>query len=191
MKGEQKPTGVKPVTTTGQADVRLLKEFNQRYRKVIAGYFSKRVDNTADVDDLVQEVFLRLTGRANLSRIDQIGAYIFTTAANVLRDHFRRIGSRQTDCHDSLDDHVESGKDSSDVFSPERVLLGREALEKLITALEELPDRTRQIYLLSRFERLKYPEIAKRVGLSVRGVRFHMVKAKAHMAKCMELSKQC
>jgi RNA polymerase sigma-70 factor (ECF subfamily) len=66
-------------------------------------------------------------------------------------------------------------------ISPERVLQGRQAVTALRTALEELPQRTRAIFLLHRFEGLKYKEIARRLGISSSSVEKHMMAAIKHV----------
>ncbi len=71
-------------------------------------------------------------------------------------------------------------------LSPERVLLGSEQLERAIAALEELSESTRQVFVLRRYEGMRHEEIAAQLGMSVSGVRFHMEKAKAHLARRLE-----
>jgi len=74
-------------------------------------------------------------------------------------------------------------------LSPERVLLGAEQLARAISALEELPENTRRVFVLRRYEGMRHEEIATHLGMSVSGVRFHMEKAKAHLARRLEQAK--
>ena len=112
-----------------------------RYRGVLKKYFEKRLRIAADVEDLVQEVFVRLAHRPDLASIERIDGYIFQVAANILRDRARREAARRVKLHDSYDDELHSTED----FSPERVLLGREQLARLMVALGELPAQTRHV----------------------------------------------
>ena len=52
-----------------------------------------------------------------------------------------------------------------------------EIIEKTITALNKLPEKCRAIFHLSRFEELKYQQIADQLNISIKTVETHMVKA--------------
>ena len=160
----------------------LIARLDARYRSALASFFLKRLPQGEDVDDLVQEVFIKLA-RTELAGVDRIDGYIFTTAANVLRDRLRRRSARAGGRHDAFHEELHA---PSDEISPERVLLGKVQLQRVIAALEELPERTRRIFLMRRYDGLPHAEIAAREGLSQSGVRKHIVKAVAHLAERMD-----
>ena len=162
-----------------QTDACVIEQLDARFRAPLAANFLKRAAPGEDVDDLVQEVFIRLT-RTNLTAVDRIDGYIFTTAANVLRDRFRRASVRGGGAHDTFDEKLH---DQQDAISPERVLLGKAQLQHVIAALEELPAKTRRIFLMRRFDGMRHSEIAKVEGLSQSGVRKHVMKAVAFLAE--------
>ncbi len=166
---------------SGQTDARMLEQLDARFRAPLASFFLKRIAPGEDVDDLVQEVFMRLT-RANLTAVDRVDGYIFTTAANVLRDRFRRTSVRGGRAHDSYDEGLHGTQDE---ISPERVLLGKAQLQRVIAALEDLPAKTRRIFLMRRFDGMRHSEIAKIERLSESGVRKHVMKAVAFLAERM------
>ncbi len=153
-----------------------------RFRSPLAGFFFKRVPDKTLVDDLVQEVFMRLIRRKSDEPIEKLEQYIFQTAANVLRDHARRQAVRQTGAHESFDEAVHPGSD----ISPERVIEGREQLALLTAAIKEMPERTRDIFVLRVLEKKKCAEVAQMMGLSTRAVEKHMVKAFAYVNHMME-----
>src|SRR5258708_1762969 len=163
-------------------DATFLADLDRRYRVPLIRYFGKRIREAYDVDDLVQEVFIRLVRQAAIESVQQIDSYVFQTAANVIRDRARRHAARHHREHDELS---ESDLPTNEL-SPERVLLGTEQLERAIAALEELSESTRQVFVLRRYEGMRYEEIAAHLGMSVSGVRFHMEKAKAHLARRLE-----
>ena len=70
----------------------------REYRPALTRFFRKRARQPADVDDLVQEVLLRLAVRGDGESIDQPEAYLMRTATNVWRDFLRgeckRFGRR-------------------------------------------------------------------------------------------------
>jgi RNA polymerase sigma-70 factor (ECF subfamily) len=135
-----------------------------QYGPALRRYFLRRADG-ADVDDLVQEVFLLMQARGSASDIENIEGYLFRTAANVLGMRRRRstwAWGRQED--------VEEVDGLADELSPERILIGREALDTMMAALRELPPRCANAFILYRFEHLPQEAIAKRMGISVKAV---------------------
>jgi RNA polymerase sigma factor (sigma-70 family) len=157
----------------------LLEELDRRFRRPLINYFEKRVRESYDIDDMVQEVFIRLSRRGSLADIDFLDSYVFETAANVMRDQVRRRVVRHAGDHQTIE---ESDLPTND-FSPERVLQGRQLLDRALKALHELPPRTREIFVLRLYEGLKQEEIAAAFSMSVDGVRFHLRRAKEHLAR--------
>ena len=157
-------------------DRRLLADLAERYGPAVRAYFARRISVSADVEDLCQEVFIRLLKRAELGAIDNAEGYIFQVAANVLRDRFRTAGRRLTVVGDVSDE--ESSLENEEL-SPERVLLGKEAVARMMRALLALPERTRMIVMLNRYELLSAREIAARLGVSVSLVEKEMMRATA------------
>lgn len=161
----------------------MLADLDRRYRAPLMRYFARRVREAFDIDDLVQEVFLRLAKRSQFETIENLEAYVFQIAASVIRDRGRRQITHRHSAHIVLD---EFSAPSSDI-TPERVLLGREALARLATALSELPTRTRDVFILRVLERRKYANVASDLGISIRAAEKHMAKALAHLGRILDL----
>jgi RNA polymerase sigma factor (sigma-70 family) len=147
-----------------------LDQLARRYYAPLMSFFRKRTRQTADVQDLVQQVFLRLAQYRDMEKIRNVEGYIFQTASNTLKDHARNAAVR----HRFLNQQIESDHPAHSEFSPERVLLGRESVALLTAALRKLPERTRDILTLRCFEGLKHAEIARLQGISVRAVEKHI-----------------
>jgi RNA polymerase sigma-70 factor (ECF subfamily) len=153
-----------------------------RFRAPLLSFFGKRARDRQEADDLVQELFCRLAARSGTLRMENPDAYIFQMAANLLRDHARRQSTRNA-ADRALS---EQSTTSFEEISPERVLLGRRRLAEVRKALAELPERTRAIFILHRFEELKYSEIAQRLGISKSSVEKHMMDAIRYMVERLE-----
>jgi RNA polymerase sigma factor (sigma-70 family) len=147
-------------------------------RTPLIGYFRKRVPQQDDVLDLVQEVFLRVSNRGALDDIANLRSYMFQVADSVLTDRQRRRVVRHSDAHVEFDPERMGEAE----IGPERILAGRDALQRALAALDQLPERTRTIFVLRRLEGMRYLDIAKRLGLSVSAVEKQMVRAVAHLA---------
>ena len=149
-----------------------------RFGGPLKSYFRKRVYVAEEAEDLVQEVFCRIAAQGGAERMENPEAYIFQVAANLLRDRARRESTRAS----AMREIGHRTEDFVEVLSPERVLQGKQGLADLDRALTELPARTRIIFVLHRFEELKYSEIARRLDISVSGVEKHMMEAIRHLA---------
>ena len=136
------------------------------------------------MDDLVQEVFLRLADGGRIESVEQPEAYLFRTAANLLIDRKRRQTARATEAHESYDEAVHGCAQES--LDPERALLGSQALEQLVAALHELPERTRTVWALYHLEDLSHAEISRRLGIAVSTIEKHMSRAGARLMKALE-----
>lgn len=165
--------------SSGEADTFAL--ISASFGPSLVRFFQRRVNDQAEVEDLVQEVFLRLVRRGSIDQIEKLGGYVFETAASVLQDRHRRRRSHASDAHDCFDPERHAGVD----FAPDRVLDGQERLRRASAALLELPERTRHVFVLRRIEGLRYQDVAKRLGLSVSAVEKHMQRAMQHLLQRM------
>jgi RNA polymerase sigma-70 factor (ECF subfamily) len=160
----------------------LFEALNRSFRPSLQRFFSRRVRNGSEIDDMVQEVFERLLKRGNVGGLEHLGGYVFQTAGSVLNDYLRRRRSHHAESHDEFDE----GRHGDVDFSPEHVLLERERLAHATAVLLDLPERTRVIFILRRLEGMKYLDIAARLGISVSAVEKHMERAVARLAVSLE-----
>ncbi len=168
-------------TRLSEDDAAAIERLCHNFHGALLRYFSRRTKNVDNIEDMVQEVFLRLIRRGGTSTLEQgnLNAYVFETASSVLRDRYRKRVTRCADAHEPFEDDRHSDED----FSPERVLQGKEQLAQAIVVLFELPERTRAIFVLRRIERLPFKDIAARLGISVSAVEKHMQRAIKHLAQ--------
>ena len=135
-----------------------------QYGPGVRRFLAKRV-SAAEVDDLVQEVFLSLQARSPGASIENVEGYLFRTAVSVLARQRRRKTWRWG--HQEL---LEGADDQFDELSPERILLSREAVGQVVAAIKRLPRRRAEAFALSRFQQLPNQEVARRMGISVKSV---------------------
>jgi RNA polymerase sigma-70 factor (ECF subfamily) len=164
---------------TSRAQARILDEINRRYREAVRRYFLKRIGDPAEAEDLTQDLMLRLAAKADLDRIEHTEAFLFTMAANLLRDR----GRRRRTAAKMLAELGGARSENFEVLSPERVLSGKEALHNLLKAQEQLDPRVRNVFILHRLEGMKYADIARLYGLSVSAIEKDIIKALAHLAR--------
>jgi RNA polymerase sigma factor (sigma-70 family) len=161
-----------------------LEELDRSFRAPLLAYFSRRVRDRSDAQDLTQEVFVRLANHPDRNNGDSIQAYVFTIAANLLRDRARSASTGRGRQHQSLDLLSDSDAISPSLTEdrdPERVLVGKEMLQDVLEALAELGERTRDFFILSRLESMSHRDIAMLHGVSVSAVEKHIMRATVHL----------
>src|SRR6185369_12165363 len=65
-------------------------QLSQRYWRPLLAFFSRRLSDQSEAEDLVQEVISRLLARSGRPSIRNPDAFVFQVATNLLRDHTRR-----------------------------------------------------------------------------------------------------
>jgi RNA polymerase sigma factor (sigma-70 family) len=125
---------------------------------------------------MIQEVFIRLATKES-AHVQSPDAYIFRTAVNLLRDRSRREKVRGLHRSEAL-----AADDAGvDFLDPLRVVSGRESLEDLTAALRDLPQMTRDIFVLYRLENVDKREIAEAFSISLSTLERHLARAMAHI----------
>lgn len=157
-----------------------LNDLYQTQAPKLLRYFARRADRQ-DANDLMQESFARFVdATAAADRvIEQPEAYLNRIATNLLRDRAKTALQR------SLARHVPADEES--LAGPDIVaaLEARDLLNRIQNALMRLGPKTRDIFLAHRVDGFSYSDIAKRTGLSVKGVEWHMTKAITHVDRVL------
>lgn len=152
------------------------------YSHKLFSFVFKILKNEAEVDDIVQEVFMKIwESRMKLEDYKLLNSYIFTIAYNNSIDLIRkRISNNKY-----LEHLKNSASINLTIISQFEFNELNSQVAKLIT---NLPDRQKQVYLLHREECLTYPEIAVQLGISKNTVENQMVKALKYLRQNMDNS---
>lgn len=162
-----------------------MKALSQRLRAPLARYFANRNVPRHEVDDLVQEVFLKLSARGGVEQVERIEPYVFATASNLLRDRHRHLTSQAAGAHVPYDEALHGSLRPA--LEPDRILLGAQHVTRLVEAVYELPERMRAVFSLYHFEELTHAEISQRLGIAISTVEKTMARANAHLLKRLDL----
>jgi RNA polymerase sigma-70 factor (ECF subfamily) len=159
-------------------------ELDRSFRGPLVAYFLKRVKSRNEAEDLTQEVFVRLLNHPDKNNGLTIEGYVFTIAANLLRDRAKSVAAAAQKRAHSLNVLDEKDAFNANLIEdrhPERVLVGRQTIQDVLEALAELGERTRDVFILARLENMQHREIATMYGVSVSAVEKMMMKAMAHL----------
>jgi RNA polymerase sigma-70 factor (family 1) len=117
--------------------------------------------------ELLQDTFLKLwQHRAELQRVEQPAAWLYKVASNTALQHLRQQTTRQR-----IQQAYNKEVTGSDNRTGESVLETKEMTTLLQQAVESLPEKRRQIYLMSRQQGMRHAEIAEQLHLSVQTVK--------------------
>lgn len=154
------------------AEAAAFAEIYARYARKIYGFLARRLGNPEDCADIFQETFLRLH-RARTSYNPQMSfkTWLYTIAHNLIRDEYR---SRRFSRISPLGAPMEN--------SPEKAAPdGGRMLASFKEAFETLTDDQKEAIILSRFEGLRYDEIAVAMGRSPDAVNQLVQRAMRHL----------
>ena len=153
-------------------------QLNRRFRPGLMMFFLRRLGNHAEAEDMIQEVFMRLA-TMDARQLQSQEAYIFRMALNLLRDRSRREKVRYTYRAESMASE-EAGIDQLD---PLRVVAAQESMDDFAQALRELPQLTRDIFVLYRIENVDKRVIAQTFNISLSTLERHLTRAMVHLTK--------
>lgn len=166
----------------GEAEVAAdLAALDARFRRPLMKFFMRRVHEMREAEDLTQEVFTRALASGELARLQRPDSFLFTVATNLLRDRHRHAMRRSGTTADGA--AVVQPSEPVEDRGPERVLEGYESLKEALAVLDELSERSRDIFILFRLENMKQEEIAALYGITQKAVEKHVLKAVTHLAR--------
>lgn len=159
-------------------------DLDARFRAPLMAFFLRRLRDHALAQDLTQETMLRLFVARQMTVIGNLESYIFKIAINLLRDHRTGQSRAEPDAFVPIEEAAASELEQQlvEYLSPERVLLSKDALADVLRTLDELGQRTRDIFVLFRLERMKHKEIAALLGIGQSTVEKHVMKATQYLA---------
>ncbi|MEO6874674.1 MAG: RNA polymerase sigma factor [Opitutaceae bacterium] len=140
-------------------------------------YLRGRFPDVRDVDDVVQETFLRTWTAGTTQSIRSVKGFLFTVARRLALDLIR-TERRSPIC--AVSDLREVLTVSTEPNAADATTMAQEA-ELLVDAIESLPRRCREIFLLRKIEGISQREIATRLGLSEQTVQ---VQSARGMRRC-------
>ena len=154
------------MTTDQKSNItRVINDYSRR----LLGFIRKRVNNEADAEDILQDVFYQFIG--NTQPIEQLTAWLFTVARNKITDKQRKKKPEALeDLYTSAEQDI--AFDWTEIFfddtdNPETAYLRNLFWEALDNALNELPPEQKEVFVMNEIEGIPFKEIAAQTGQAV------------------------
>ncbi|MCV6605337.1 MAG: RNA polymerase sigma factor [Porticoccaceae bacterium] len=152
--------------------------------QVLRAFLLARIGDSPDVDDVMQDVFLRLARLDGLEKklsyeFKENRSFILTIANNLIVDLSRSKSIRRR----YQESEQATGEGKCEEATPEVVAGDRERLEQVERAILSLPPNWRKAFVLHRFKYLNYRQIAEEMGVSSRSVEKYIGHALAKIRR--------
>ena len=164
-----------------------LAEAMEREEPRLRRFIRKRVLDTSDAEDVLQDVFYELIAAYRMMQpVEQVTAWMFRVARNRITDLFRRRktvslnepASADEDSAETLEDLLPAADAGPDALFARGVLL-----EELELALDELPEEQRAVFVAHEIEGRSFKEMAAETGVSVNTLLARKRYAVLHLRK--------
>jgi RNA polymerase sigma-70 factor (ECF subfamily) len=161
------------------------------YSASLYGYFCRLTGSRHDAEDLLQELFVRVVRMIEQYEHDgRFEAWLFRIATNLIRDRVRRVKRtpglgaqpRKAEDGDPLEELPDAATDQ-----PDGALDRAEQIDRLQTALAQLPEAEREVIMLRHFSQLPFKEVADAMGTPLGTA---LARAHRGLARLRELMEQ-
>ena len=163
-------------------DTSAFEQLIERHQALVAGTVARMLGSNADVEDIAQQVFIRVWKSAGryVARA-KFTTWLLKITRNLVFNEMRRVKR-----HPHLPAQIEPEGDEiplkdEQMTSPDATLLQNELQKAIETAISLLPDTQRMALVLRRYEELSYEEIADVLELSVPAVKSLLFRARTEL----------
>ncbi|PWK16126.1 RNA polymerase sigma-70 factor (ECF subfamily) [Arcicella aurantiaca] len=155
-----------------QGNERVFETVFKKHYQALCNYACGILKDMDDAEEVVQSIFLKFwEQRAEIEISVSLKSYLYRAVHNTCLNRLKHLKIQET-YRQYVGDYLENTHDSA------TDILDKVELESRIAdALEKLPEQCRLIFKMSRFEELKYQEIADRLRLSIKTVENQIGKA--------------
>ena len=145
--------------------------FDEHFHQLVLSSF-RYVNDYYHAEDIVQDVYVKVWQNFDeLKQIDDLKAYLFKAVKNSSLNYLKHLKVKQKFIINSEDSH------SSLEMSPDDSKTDDEIYNRVHKAVNKLPDHWRKAFVLSKYDNLKYHEIAREMNISQKTVEKYISKA--------------
>ena len=146
----------------------------QQFGNKLFGFIRGKVKSNEDAEDILQDVWFQLSNFSNVDELENMSAWLYSVARNKVTDKYRKktIDSLENYTYQTDDDEtaVKEILLLDDTNNPELKLLKEHFWNQLMVALDELPEKQREVFVLNEIEDLTLQQIADSKGENLKTI---------------------
>ncbi len=163
-----------------EARARALAEVARRQHAPLVRFLTLRTGSVEEARDIVQDAYVKVLAAETRDSIKSLVNYLWRCVLNRLTDRRRELAVRERFAQ------AEQAGAQQIAPSAETVADARQRLEVIERALEELPPRCVNAFILRVLHGLPFDDAGRQMGISGRMVKIYVARALAHMQACLE-----
>lgn len=140
------------------------REIYDLYYETLCRFLFLYTQDVQVIEDVVQEIFLSLWENRDTVEINHIKTYLFQSARNKMLNHLRNQKNRSILLEQWFEEQMLHQTSKSDNLDTDKLLRAVE------NAIENLPQKCKEIFVLNKIENLPYKKIAEAKGISIKTV---------------------
>lgn len=148
----------------------VLQDAFAEHREALLGFIHKRLHDPQLADDILHDLYLKVQSQSADTAIDYPKAYLYRMANNLIVDTLRR-NVKNVEVGEAFE------QEQKHEISPERQLEQAQQLHIVTQAINELPEKTREVFRLQRLQQVEKAQVASQMGISVNMVEKHLRRA--------------
>ncbi len=159
--------------------IRFLQSMFREHHGSLLRFLASKLSDPHEAEDIAQDAYHNLLRMNSPEVLENARAYLFQTAANLALNRMRKQRRQQRYTQTVM---AEADNDSGlTTTSPEQAVGAQIELQRIVAAVDELPDKCRTAFLMSRSEHKSYNEISEALGVSVSTVEKYLIRALHHL----------
>jgi len=156
-------------------DAAQFQRYFKEYAAQLRNYLYYKCGDLAQAEDFMQEAYLRLWDKRADVESGKVKSFLFTVAHNLFLDHVKHQQVKLK--------FQRKPQKQYNVEHPQYLLEEEEFHQYLELAINQLPEKSRVVFLMNRIDKLSYKDIADRLDISVKAVEKRMHKALVELKK--------
>ena len=146
----------------------------QSYSQKLKGFLRGKVKSNEDAEDILQEVWYQFSKLTSLDEIENISGWLFQIARNKVIDLYRKKSTSSLESEMEFEEEGETNIKEillmDDTNNPELSFFKETFWEALMKALDELPTKQREVFVLNELDELTLQEIADQQGENIKTI---------------------
>ncbi len=145
-----------------------------QFGKKLFGFVRGKVKTNEDAEDILQDVWYQLSNISNIDELENMSAWLYQVARNKITDTFRKKRTY------ALEDYSYENEDGEfnykdillldDTNNPDLAFFKELFWKELMTALDELPEKQKEAFILNEIEELTLQQIADKTGENIKTI---------------------